>query len=48
MDSIAKVAHSIDIKVYAVSVEDEAQWRLLTNLHLDGMLGYGVGRPEDI
>ncbi len=48
MDSITKVAHSLDIQVYAVSVEDEAQRRMLTDLHLDGMLGYGVGRPEDI
>jgi EAL domain-containing protein (putative c-di-GMP-specific phosphodiesterase class I) len=31
-----------------VSVEDEDQWKLLIDLHVDGVLGYGVGRPEDI
>jgi len=45
---VAQVAHGLDIKVYAVSVEDADQWKLLVDLHLDGVLGYGVGRPEDI
>lgn len=48
IESVAKVAHSLDIKVYAVSVEDGEQWKLLVDLHVDGVLGYGVGRPEDI
>lgn len=48
IESLAKVAHSLDIKVYGVSVEDAEQWKLLVDLHVDGVLGYGVGRPEDI
>lgn len=48
IESVAKVAHSLDIKVYGVSVEDAEQWKLLIDLHVDGVLGYGVGRPEDI
>jgi diguanylate cyclase (GGDEF)-like protein len=48
IESVAKVAHGLDIMVYAVSVEDEDQWKLLIDLHVDGVLGYGVGRPEDI
>lgn len=46
IESVAKVAHGLDIKVYAVSVEDHAQWKVLIDLHVDGVLGYGVGRPE--
>jgi EAL domain-containing protein (putative c-di-GMP-specific phosphodiesterase class I) len=48
IESVAKVAHGLDIKVYGVSVEDADQWKLLIELHVDGVLGYGVGRPEDI
>lgn len=48
IESVAKVAHSLDIKVYGVSVENADQWNLLIDLHVDGVLGYGVGRPEDI
>ena len=48
IESVAQVAHGLDIKVYGVSVEDADQWKLLVDLHLDGVLGYGVGRPEDI
>jgi len=48
IESVAQVAHGLDIKVYGVAVEDADQWKLLVDLHLDGVLGYGVGRPEDI
>lgn len=48
IESVAKVAHSLDIQVYGVAVETEAQWKLLVDLRLDGVLGFGVGRPEDI
>jgi diguanylate cyclase (GGDEF)-like protein len=48
IESVAKVAHGLDIKVYGVSVEDADQWKLLIDLHVHGVLGYGVGRPEDI
>ena len=48
IESVAKVAHSLDMKVYGVSVEDADQWKLLVDLHVDGVLGYGVGRPEYI
>ncbi len=48
IESVAKVAHGLDIKVYAVWVENEAEWKLLVDLRLDGLLGYAVGRPMDI
>ena len=48
IDSVTKVAHGLDLKVYAVSVENEAELNLLASLRLDGVLGYGVGYPADI
>jgi diguanylate cyclase (GGDEF)-like protein len=48
IESVTKVAHGLDIKVYAVSVETEAEWSLLTSLRLDGVQGFGVGRPQSI
>ena len=48
VESVIKVAHGLDVKVFAVSVETDAEWNLLVGLGLDGLQGYGVGRPEDI
>lgn len=48
VESVIKVAHSLDVKVYAVSVENDAEWKLLAELGVDGVQGYGVGRPADI
>ncbi len=46
IETIKQVAHGLDIKVYAASVETEAEMRLLLSLGLDGLQGYWVGRPE--
>ncbi len=48
IESVAKVAHGLDIKVYAVSVENEAEWNVLLGLRVDGLQGYAVGVPADI
>lgn len=48
IESITNVAHGLDLKVYAVSVESEVEWNLLAGLRLNGVLGYGVGHPADI
>jgi diguanylate cyclase (GGDEF)-like protein len=48
VESVTKVAHGLDVKVYAVSVENDEEWNLLVSLRLDGVQGYGVGRPADI
>lgn len=48
VESVIKVAHGLDVKVYAVSVENDEEWNLLTSLGVDGVQGYGVGRPEEI
>lgn len=45
VESVVKVAHGLDIKVYAVSVETEAERDVLLSMRLDGVQGYGIGRP---
>lgn len=47
IESIIKVAHGLEVKVFAVSVETDAELNLLSGLGLDGVQGYGVGRPEE-
>jgi diguanylate cyclase (GGDEF)-like protein len=46
--SLCSVAHSLDIAVIAEGVETEDQWQILKELHLDGIQGYVVARPEPI
>lgn len=45
VDSLCKVAHSLDVKVIAESVETEEQMEVLKELGIDGMQGFGIGRP---
>jgi diguanylate cyclase (GGDEF)-like protein len=45
--SVVNIAHSLDIKVYAVSVEGEEEWKLMGELGVDGVLGYAVGLPSE-
>ncbi|OIQ92482.1 cyclic di-GMP phosphodiesterase Gmr [mine drainage metagenome] len=47
VDSLVKFAHGLDIQVIAESVETEAEWEMLRNLRVDGVKGYGVGKPEE-
>lgn len=47
VESVVKVAHSLEIKVFAVSVETNEELNILTALGLDGVQGFGVGRPEE-
>lgn len=46
--SLTSVAHSLDILVIAEGVENEEQFRLLQELHLDAIQGYYISRPEPI
>jgi len=46
--SLCKVAHSLDITVIAESVEDDAQIEALKGLGVDGVQGYGIGRPAPL
>ncbi len=46
VQALADIAHGLDIKVIAESVESEAVWDLLPSLHFDAAQGYFIGRPE--
>lgn len=46
VDSVIKIAHGLDFKVIAESVETEEEWATLSALRLDGVQGYGVTKPE--
>ncbi len=46
IQALADIAHGLDIRVIAESVEVEAVWNMLSSLHLDGAQGYYIGRPE--
>lgn len=46
VDSLLKIAHGLDIKVIAESVETEAEQALLRELKVDGVKGFGVEQPR--
>lgn len=47
VQSVADIAHGLDIRVIAESVETESEWRILEHLHVDAGQGYFVGRPSE-
>jgi len=47
VQSVADIAHGLDIPVIAESVETEAEWNILDQLHVDAAQGYFVGRPGE-
>lgn len=47
VQSVADIAHGLDIQVIAESVETEAEWNMLSQLHVDAAQGYFVGRPGE-
>jgi len=44
--AIADIAHGLDMRVIAESVETDADWRLLRGLGVDGGRGYWLGAPK--
>lgn len=46
IQSLADIAHGLEMQLIAEAVEDEAEWEALTALHLDGAQGYFLGRPS--
>jgi len=48
VSSLCKVAHSLDITVIAELVENDAQVEALKALGVDGVQGYGIGRPAPL
>lgn len=45
VQSVADIAHSLDIQVIGEAVETEPEWHTLRRLHVDAAQGYHVGRP---
>ena len=48
ISSVVNIAHSLDIQVYAMSVESPEEWKLMSELGVDGVLGYAVGLATKI
>ncbi|MCG2634224.1 MAG: EAL domain-containing protein [Gammaproteobacteria bacterium] len=48
VQSLADIAHGLDLTIYAESVEDETSWRLLEALGIDGGQGFHLGRPRPL
>jgi diguanylate cyclase (GGDEF)-like protein len=46
--ALTKTAHEIDIRVIAETVETETELNTLRELHVDGAMGYLIGRPEPL
>lgn len=46
VDAIVKIAHGLDLQVYAKSVETPAEQAMLMSLRVDGAQGYGIGGTE--
>jgi diguanylate cyclase (GGDEF)-like protein len=45
VESVIKIAHSLDIKVAAETVENDTDIEALTKLGMDAMMGYGIKPP---
>lgn len=48
VQAIARIAHEVDIRVIAESVETEAEREVLGKLYVDGYKGYLIGMPGQI
>lgn len=44
--ALTDIAHGLDIRVIAESVEQREEWETLPALHVDAAQGYYLGRPE--
>ncbi|MDO3721005.1 EAL domain-containing protein [Marinobacter sp. chi1] len=45
VESVLSIAHSRGVKVFATGVETAAEYSVLTELGIDGAMGYHLGRP---
>ncbi|MGI4848331.1 MAG: EAL domain-containing protein, partial [Janthinobacterium lividum] len=48
VESLTTIAHGLDLKVIAESVENEQEWGVLASLRVNGVQGYGVGMPREL
>ena len=46
VSTLSNICHSLDIMVIAQAVENQEQLEVLKTLHIDGVQGYVVHRPE--
>lgn len=46
VQALTQIAHGLDIKVIAESVETEEEWETLKGLRVDGAQGYFIGEPR--
>lgn len=44
--SLVNIAHSLDIKVIAESIETQAEYDMVCQLKVDGVQGYFIGHPQ--
>ncbi len=45
IDSLTKIAHGLDLTVIAESVEADVERKALESMRVDGVQGFGIGRP---
>lgn len=43
---LTRAAHDIDIKTIALNVETESEMEILQSVHVDGVQGYFIGKPD--
>lgn len=48
VETLCSVAHSLDIVAIAEAVEEQAQWDILKELHVDGIQGFVLGQPAPL
>lgn len=46
VQTLAKIAHGLEIKIIAESVETQAEWEMLKSLEVDGGQGYFLDKPR--
>ena len=45
VQAVSEIAHGLEIRVIAESIETEAEWDAVRALHVDGAQGYYLGQP---
>ena len=46
VQAMTRIAHEVDVEVYAESVETESEREMLSGLYVNGCKGYLIGRPS--
>jgi len=48
LNTLMDIAHGLDIRVIAEHVEDDPDLQCLTEIHIDAVQGYHIGKPEPL